>query len=107
MADPRDLAPRSTVRHAARHAGSGGGRGGVVLALTFLFVLAAVSISAGLVVYTAWRHDLEDGLFALAFAVLSARAALSWRLWHHGHQQSVVSYQQDREGRKPADESTR
>ena len=55
-----------------------------MLLLAFLFALAAVSVSAGLVVFTAWRQDLKDGLFALAFAVLSARAALSWVLWRDG-----------------------
>ena len=34
--------------------------------MTFLLVIVAVSASAGLLVYTAWRHDLENGLFALA-----------------------------------------
>ena len=102
MTDPRDVVPRS----AARQTEGLGGRG-VVLVLTFLFMLAAVSVSTGLVVYTALRHDLADGLFALAFAVLSARAALSWCLWRDSNQYSVVSYQQDRGGRKPADEMNR
>jgi hypothetical protein len=53
----------------------------IVLALTLLFVLAAVSVSSGLVAYTAWRGDLANGLFAVLFAVLSAKAALSWMLW--------------------------
>ena len=52
-----------------------------VLALTLLFVLAALSASTGLVAYAAWTHDLANGLFAILFAVLSARAALSWVLW--------------------------
>ncbi len=77
MADARDVSLESVARYNER----GTGRG-VALALTFLFVLAAVFISAGLVVYTAWRHDLESGLFAIAFAVLSVRAVLSWCLWH-------------------------
>jgi hypothetical protein len=51
-----------------------------VLAVTLLFVLAAISVSTGLVVYTAWLHDLENGFFALLFATLSVRAALSWCL---------------------------
>ena len=72
MTDPRDGVPRNAARRTGR---------GVALALTLLFVLAAVSVSAGLVVYTAWHHDLKNGLFALAFAVLSARATLSWFLW--------------------------
>ena len=64
-------------------AGSPAGRAahGIALALTLLFVLAAVSVSTGLVAYTAWRGDLTDGLFAILFAVLSAKAALSWMLW--------------------------
>jgi hypothetical protein len=78
-----------------------------VLAVTLLFVLAAVSVSAGLVAYTAWRHDIEDGLFALAFAILSARAALSWCLWLDSSEPSALSRQQDREGRKPTDETMR
>ncbi len=102
MTDPRDVAPRSAARQTERP----GGRG-VVLALTFLFMLAAVSVSTALVVYTASRHDLLDGLFALAFAVLSARAALSWFLWRDSNQYSVVSYQQDRDRRKSADEMNR
>ena len=57
-----------------------------VLAVTLLFVLAAVSVSTGLVVYTAWLHDLQNGFFALLFAILSARAALSWVLWRDSAQ---------------------
>lgn len=68
-----------------------------VFAVTFLFVLVSVSVSTGLVIYTAWLHNLRDGLFALLFAVLSARLALSWCLWRHSCQQ----------GRKPADEPMR
>ncbi len=52
-----------------------------ILAVTLLFVLAAVSVSTGLVVYTAWLHDLRNGLFALLFAILSAQIALNWLLW--------------------------
>ena len=52
------------------------------LVLTLLFVLAAISVSAGLVVHTAWLHDLENGPFAVLFAVLSAKAALSWLAWN-------------------------
>ena len=66
------------------HGESPAGRAGrpIMLALTLLFVLAAVSVSTGLVAYTAWRGDLANGLFAILFAVLSAKAALSWMLWH-------------------------
>jgi uncharacterized integral membrane protein len=52
-----------------------------VLGVTLLFVVAALAISCALVVYTAWRHDLGHGLFALLFAVLSAQIALNWFLW--------------------------
>lgn len=76
------------------------------LAAAFLFMLTAVAVSTGLVVYTAWRHDLKDGLFALAFAVLSTRAALSWCLWRDGNRQTLNDHQQDREGSKPADGPT-
>ena len=53
----------------------------VVLGTTLLFVIAALAISSTLVVYTAWLHDLRNGLFALLFAVLSAQIALNWLLW--------------------------
>ncbi len=52
-----------------------------VLTATFLLVLAALSISIALVVYTAWRHDLSRGVFALLFAVLSTQMALNWLIW--------------------------
>ena len=52
-----------------------------VLAVTLLFVVAALTISSALVVYTAWIHDLRNGLFALLFAILSAQIALNWLLW--------------------------
>ena len=52
-----------------------------ILGITLLFVVAALVISCALVVYTAWRHDLSHGLFALLFAVLSAQIALNWFLW--------------------------
>ncbi len=95
MADGCRGAPRDGARHAGR---------AVVLSLTFVFVLAAVVISAGLVTYTAWNHDPKNGLFAIAFAVLSTRAVLSWVAW--SNQPSAGSFQQDREGRKTADEAT-
>ena len=53
----------------------------LILGITLLFVIAALAISCGLVVYTAWLHDLRNGLFALLFAILSAQIALSWLLW--------------------------
>ncbi|MGH3144661.1 MAG: hypothetical protein ACRDTR_02560 [Rubrobacter sp.] len=52
-----------------------------VLGVTLLFVVAALTISCALVVYTAWRHDLRHGLFAVTFAVLSAQIAMNWFLW--------------------------
>ena len=76
MVELQRHAPEPPSRRAARRA---------VLALTLLFILAAVSVSAGLVAYTAWLHDLRDGLFAVLFAVLSAKAALSWLHWQ-GHE---------------------
>ena len=77
MADLRDeVAPARNASRIGNHTGLR-----IVLALTFLCILAAVCVSAGLVVYTAWHHDPKNGLFALAFAVLSARATLSWFLW--------------------------
>jgi hypothetical protein len=56
--------------------------GRATLALTLLFVLVAITVSAGLVVYTAWLHDLNNGPFAVLFAVLSAKATLSWLAWN-------------------------
>jgi hypothetical protein len=53
----------------------------LLLGITLLFVVAAITVSSILVVYTAWLHDLRNGLFALLFAVLSAQIALSWLLW--------------------------
>ncbi len=52
-----------------------------VLGVTLFFVVAALAISCALVVYTAWRHDLSHGLFALLFAVLSSQIAMNWFLW--------------------------
>jgi len=98
MADPREIVPRS----AAQEIEGPGGRG-IVLVLTFLFVLAAVSGSTGFVVYTALHHDFADGLFALAFAILSARAALSW-FWWKSQPIASLADQQHRERLKPADE---
>lgn len=52
-----------------------------ILGVTFLFVVAALAISCTLVVYTAYRHDLQNGVFALLLAVLSAQIAINWFLW--------------------------
>jgi hypothetical protein len=98
MAERRDIVPRSAAWHTERT-----GERGVVLVLTFLFMLVAVSVSTGLVVYTALRQDLANGLFALAFAVLSARAALSWFLWSN-QPVGTTTGQQNRERLKSADE---
>ena len=53
----------------------------LVLGVTLIFVIAALAVSSALVVYTAWIHDLRNGLFALLFAILSAQIALNWLLW--------------------------
>ena len=53
----------------------------LILGITLLFVITALVISAALVVYTAWIHDLRNGLFALLFAIFSAQIALNWLLW--------------------------
>jgi hypothetical protein len=68
----RRIHPDGAVRRACRV---------LVLGITLLFVLAALAISSALVVYTAWIHDLRNGLFALLFAILSAQIALNWLLW--------------------------
>ena len=52
-----------------------------ILGVTLLFVVAALAISCALVVYTAYRHDLHNGVFALLLAVLSAQIAINWFLW--------------------------
>jgi hypothetical protein len=101
MMHPRETVPRSTARDTEGPSGRG-----IVLVLTFLFVLVVVSGSTGFVVYTALHHDVMDGLFALAFAVLSARAALSWFWWNSQPIDSSVD-QHHREGLKPADEMYR
>ena len=68
----RESDPDGPVRRALR---------AIVLWSTLLFVIAALSISSALVIYTAWLHDLRNGLFALLFAILSAQIALNWLLW--------------------------
>ena len=88
MTYPHDEAAlaRSHSSRAGHHTGLR-----LVLALTFLCILAAVCVSVGLVVYTAWHHDLKNGLFALVFAVLSTRALLSWFLWCEDEEDPVGS----------------
>ena len=61
------------------------------LALSLLFVLAAVCVSIGLVIHTAWNHELQNGLFAVLFAVLSAKAALLWLAWSRQPEDEVPS----------------
>ena len=53
----------------------------LILGVTLLFVLAALTISCARVIYTAYRHELRNGVFALLLAVLSAQIALNWFLW--------------------------
>ncbi len=53
----------------------------LILGITLLFVITALAVSSALVVYTAWIHDLRNGLFAMLFAILSAQIALNWLLW--------------------------
>jgi hypothetical protein len=59
----------------------------LVLGVTLLFVIAALTVSSALVVYTAWIHDLRNGLFALLFAILSAQIALNWLLWREDEEE--------------------
>jgi hypothetical protein len=68
----RETPPGGPVRRALRVA---------LLGTTLFFVIAALVISSALVVYTAWLHQLGNGLFALLFAILSAQIALNWLLW--------------------------
>ena len=68
----REIPPDRPVRRALRMA---------LLGTTLFFVIAALVISSALVVYTAWLHQLGNGLFALLFAILSAQIALNWLLW--------------------------
>jgi asparagine N-glycosylation enzyme membrane subunit Stt3 len=91
--------PEATPERPDRYTGRGSGYG-AVLALTFLCVLAAVLSSTALLIYTALHQDIKDGLFALAFAILSARAALSWFRWRE-------SDRRDHERRKSGDEPIR
>ena len=101
MPNPREGLAGGSTRNVGRN---------LVLALTLPLVLAAaVVFSTGLVVHTAWNHDLNNGPFALAFAVLSARAALSWVSWStqvSSRQELAVSYQHERVKRKSADQAT-
>jgi len=68
----RETRPDSPVRRALRV---------TLLGTTLFVVIAALVISSALVVYTAWLHQLGNGLFALLFAILSAQIALNWLLW--------------------------
>ena len=79
-----------------------------LFAATLLFVLAAVGVSTGLVVYSAYLHDPKNGLFAVLFAALSARAGLSWCLWRSSisASQPVSLSANQQETRKPADDTS-
>ena len=72
MATPRVESPEHPERRTTHQA---------VLAVALLFVLVTIAVSTGLLVYTAWIHDAKNGLFAILFAVLSSRTAISWVLW--------------------------
>ena len=63
----------------------------LVLGATLLFVIAALAISSALVVYTAWIHDLRNGVFALLFAILSGQIALNWLLWKDDEEEEHLS----------------
>lgn len=85
------------ARRGGHEAPSRPGAPRTTLFLTLLFVLAAITVSAGLVVHTAWLHDLKSGPFAVLFAVLSAKAALSWHAWNEqdeSFQRAAVGNQQ-------------
>lgn len=53
----------------------------LVLGLTLVFMVFALAAASALVVYTAWTHDLGNGVFALAAAVATARIAMNWLVW--------------------------
>ena len=78
----RGTGPDGPVRRALR---------AIVLGTTLLFVIAALAISSALVVYTAWLHDLRNGLFALLFAILSSQIALNWLLWKDDEEEEHFS----------------
>ncbi len=78
----RETGPDGPVQRALRT---------IVLGTTLLFVIAALGISSALVVYTAWLHDLRNGLFALLFAILSAQIALNWLLWKDDEDEEHLS----------------
>jgi hypothetical protein len=50
-------------------------------------LFALTTVCASLVIFTAsHRDDLKDGVFALAFAVLSIKAAVSWTIWRRSYE---------------------
>ena len=74
--------PNGILRRAFRALGLG---------MTLLFVVAALAVSSALVIYTAWIHDLRNGLFALLFAILSSQIALNWLLWRDEEEEEHFS----------------
>ena len=68
----REPPPEGRVQRAAR---------GAMLISTLLFVISALAVSSAILIYTAWRHDFKNGVFALLFAVMSAQIALNWLRW--------------------------
>ena len=81
---------REDLQILTRQTGQGSGYK-TVLVLTLLFTLVSVFVSVGLVVYTAWNHDIKNGLFALAFSVLSTKMAFSWLLWQEDEGEAASS----------------
>ncbi len=68
----REPPPEGPIQRAAQ---------GMMLLSTLLFVISALAVSSAILVYTAWRHDLKNGVFALIFAVMSAQIAINWLRW--------------------------
>ncbi|MBA2691650.1 MAG: hypothetical protein H0U65_04035 [Rubrobacter sp.] len=53
----------------------------LVLGLTFPFAIPALAAASALIVHTVWTRGLENGAFALAVAVATARIAMNWLVW--------------------------
>ncbi len=75
----------------------------LVFGVTLLFVIAALAVSSALVVYTAWLHDLRNGLFALLFAILSAQIALNWLLWKDDEEEELSALSPQQSATPPVD----